>query len=177
MVSASCKCGYKTSMALGGGFDDFTERNAFPYLCEACSELVVLNAMDPEPRCNQCQGAAVTPYSDPSMFLGQPLHHTVYEWHEHPNSSILRAPSAEAFADDIIQMERGDTDDSRAQFEAILSDLELDLNGLRAELVANYEATWEKVRAGEYYTLYDCAYPCPKCEQRTLHFKSAGCWD
>jgi hypothetical protein len=111
------------------------------------------------------------------MFLGQPLRYTVHQWKEYPSSSILRAPSAEAYADDVIQMERGDSDKSRAEFEAVLSELALDLNGLRAELIADYQATWEKVRAGKYFTLYDCVYPCPKCKRRTLQFESAGLWD
>ncbi len=174
IVDASCKCGYTTSMFLGGGFHDFTNRNSFPYLCMECSDLVVLNSMDPKPCCNRCKGSAVTPYSEPSMFLGQPLRYAVYQWDEYPNSDILRATSAEAYADAYVQ-ELCDADG--IGLDEFLAEIAMDLNEFRSQLVANYESTWERIRAGEYRTLYDCGYPCPRCKQRTLHFETAGHWD
>ena len=172
IIEASCECGYNERMFLGGGFQDFTERNAFPYLCKECSDIVVLNAMDPEPCCHQCHGTAVTSYSDPSMFLDQPLGRSVHQWGECPSSAILHAKSADAFVDATLQ-----TYDDNCDIDKLLSEMGTDRLSFSNELIAEYQTTWKKIRAGEYYTLYDCGYPCPKCKRKTLHFESAGRWD
>lgn len=172
IIEASCACGYSKHMGLGGGFLDSTERNAFPYLCRECSDIVVLNAMDAAPRCSQCHGAAVTSYSDPSMFLNQVLGYAVHQWREYPSSEILRAHSADAYAEASIQA----LSDGWG-LDEFLSENGSDRAELQKELVAEYEATWEKIRAGKYVTLYDCGYPCPSCGRMTLHFENAGHWD
>ncbi len=174
IIEATCECGYTTRMFLGGGFHDFTECNAFPYFCAECSDLTVLNSMDAKPCCGQCQGSAVTSYSDPSMFLGQPLCRAVHQWGEYPSSDILRAPSAEAYADASVQAL---SDEDGVDLDKLLSEMGTDLKTFRTELAADYQAKWEKIRSGEYHTLYDCSYPCPRCNQRTLYFENAGHWD
>lgn len=174
IIAASCECGYAKRMFLGGGFRDFATRNAFPYLCRDCSDMVVLNAMDPEPRCDRCQGAAVKSYSDPCMFLDQPLGRVVHQWGKYPSSEILRAPSAERYADAYVQALLAD---DSVDPDTLLSEAGIELIELRRELVADYQSTWEKVRAGEYRALYDCGYPCPGCGHKTLHFRQAGHWD
>lgn len=174
IIEALCECGYNKRMFLGGGFRDFTERNAFPYLCNECSDIVVLNAMDSNPCCDQCQGTSVTSYSDPSIFLDQPLSRAVHKWENYPSSEILRAQSANAYIDVTVRMFLGDDVAERDKF---LSEIGSNGVGVREELVAEYEATWEKIRAGKYVTLYDCGYPCPSCGRMTLHFENAGRWD
>lgn len=176
IVEATCECGYQKGMALGGGFADFTERNAFPYLCEKCSDIVVLNAMDPSPCCNQCQWDGVVPYSKPSMFLDKPLNGTVYEWGEYPSSDILREPSAEAYVEAWFRSFESVTVDE-PEADDLLREEAVDRLKLTGELIAKYQATWQKIRAGEYLTLYDCGYPCPKCKRETMHFEYAGSWD
>jgi ferredoxin len=52
-----------------------------------------------------------------------------------------------------------------------------DFDELRLRHIEEYEVEWSKVRSGESGALFDCAYPCPKCAQRRLHFKCSGFWD
>jgi len=174
IAEASCECGYQTRMALGGGFNDFTERNAFPYLCEKCSDIVVLNAMDRSPCCDRCQWAGVVPYSEPSMFQGKPLRRAVLQWGEYPSSDILCEQTAEAYVDAWFRSFEPATDDDPEAEELLQG---VDRQKVTRELIAKYQATWQKIRAGEYLTLYDCGYPCPKCKQETLHFEDVGSWD
>ncbi|GMV28920.1 MAG: hypothetical protein AMXMBFR59_10450 [Rhodanobacteraceae bacterium] len=68
-------------------------------------------------------------------------------------------------------------DDDSVDLDTLLSEVGIDLIELRRELVADYQATWKKVRTGQYLTLYDCGYPCPRCNQRILHFRRVGLWD
>ncbi|MBK7012335.1 MAG: hypothetical protein IPH43_06395 [Xanthomonadales bacterium] len=43
-----------------------------------------------------------------------------------------------------------------------------DFDELRRWHIEEYEAGWAKVRSGQSGAIYDCAYPCPKCGQRSL---------
>lgn len=108
------------------------------------------------------------------MFAGQALRRAVHQWGEYPSLEILLAPSAEAYADAAIDAmsEGGELD-----IEQLMSEVDSSLDELRRDLLADYDAKWERIQAGGYETLYDCRYPCPKCKHKDLQFKNVGHWD
>ena len=78
-VTASCRCGLKANVLIGGGMADFTTTCYFPCLCETCHDVVQVNLLAETPACPICQGSSIVPYDDPRL-SGSRGKDNVAEW-------------------------------------------------------------------------------------------------
>ena len=78
-VIASCGCGVKAEISIGGGMMDFTTICLFPCLCNSCRNVVETNLLSKTPECPGCGTANPTPYDDPRV-VGSPGENIVSEW-------------------------------------------------------------------------------------------------
>lgn len=67
MVAASCKCGFRQDIVVGGGMDDYTTTCWFPCLCENCNHIVQVNMHEEQILCPECGKTGPIPYSDPRL--------------------------------------------------------------------------------------------------------------
>ncbi len=67
IIEASCLCGYKREMFLGGGMLDFTTSCNFPIFCGKCSSLFEANLLDNNQKCPKCHSPNIIPYDDNSL--------------------------------------------------------------------------------------------------------------
>jgi hypothetical protein len=67
ILRAACSCGFQSdALFVGGGMRNFMTFCGAPALCSSCSELHVLNYLDPRPSCPEC-GRPVSFYNDPQL--------------------------------------------------------------------------------------------------------------
>ncbi len=66
MFSASCPCGFESSVTVGAGRSDFQTNSKFPFYCNTCG-MVSVNISDPTPMCLQCQSAEIIAYGRPPI--------------------------------------------------------------------------------------------------------------
>jgi len=78
-VTATCECGVRAEILIGGGMMDFTTTCYFPSLCDRCQTIVQTNLLAGDHRCPECGAADPIPYDDPRI-LGSPGEGTVAEW-------------------------------------------------------------------------------------------------
>ena len=67
IVTAKCECGFETTMKLGGGKANFQSSCKFPFYCNACSSLVLLNTLSEKICCKKCNSENVTTYDNDSL--------------------------------------------------------------------------------------------------------------
>ncbi|MFZ4590002.1 MAG: hypothetical protein ACOYN6_03330 [Ignavibacteria bacterium] len=67
IVSATCDCGFKTTMALGGGKRNFETVCMFPFYCKDCSSLIELNTFNEKYSCDKCNSENVMCYDNDSL--------------------------------------------------------------------------------------------------------------
>ena len=56
-----CKCGYESSVTIGGGMKDFLKDSKFPFYCENCG-LVSANIKEQPIKCPYCSTTNLRPY-------------------------------------------------------------------------------------------------------------------
>ena len=78
-VTATCGCGLKVDIDIGGGMVNGPTTCYFPCLCEACHKVVQVNLLARRLRCPKCRGANPVPYDDPRL-LGSPGENVVAAW-------------------------------------------------------------------------------------------------
>ena len=66
--NASCDCGFRRSVCIGGSRSDFTTTSTFPFFCESCG-LVMVNVAKETLECPQCKSTDVKPYGKPPVSL------------------------------------------------------------------------------------------------------------
>ncbi len=64
MLKAICKCGYSSTVMMGGGMRDFTKYCGFPFYCEDCKIMFTGNAFDKKLKCPECGSKKVIAYDD-----------------------------------------------------------------------------------------------------------------
>jgi len=78
-VTATCRCGFKTKILIGGGMANFTTICYFPCLCEGCHNIVQVNLLAKPKQCPNCHKTTLIPYDDPRLSKS-PGKHAVVEW-------------------------------------------------------------------------------------------------
>lgn len=78
-VIATCECGLRADVLIGGGMLSFRDTCYFPCLCKDCSSVVQVNLLGKTRRCPTCGTTRVTPYDDPSLSISRGSH-VVAEW-------------------------------------------------------------------------------------------------
>jgi plasmid stabilization system protein ParE len=66
-VAAKCSCGVEVEIPIGGGMRNFATTCYFPFLCEACHNIVTVNLLAPAHVCPGCKSPAVVPYDNPRL--------------------------------------------------------------------------------------------------------------
>lgn len=61
-----CKCGYKSSVTVGGGRNDFLNDSKFPFYCKKCG-LISINIRAKVFKCPQCNSEDISPYGQPPI--------------------------------------------------------------------------------------------------------------
>jgi len=67
---ASCECGFKTSIQIGGNMRTHKEDSRFPCYCEKCG-LVEVNVAKSALECPQCESLNIVPYGD--LKISEPI--------------------------------------------------------------------------------------------------------
>jgi hypothetical protein len=62
--SATCECGYRTTVSVGGTRANFETVNNFPFYCDTCG-LVTINTRDKIIKCPACRSPKITQYGIP----------------------------------------------------------------------------------------------------------------
>ncbi len=66
-VIATCDCGIRENILIGGGMFNFTTTCLFPCCCENCDNVVEVNLLSEDKKCPYCKSKAVISYDDPRM--------------------------------------------------------------------------------------------------------------
>jgi hypothetical protein len=69
-VFARCACGLNETIAIGSGMSDFPRVCLFPALCRHCNQLAEADLGKSPPRCPECHGGELVPYSGPALSAG-----------------------------------------------------------------------------------------------------------
>ncbi|MCX6157601.1 MAG: hypothetical protein NTY74_06465 [Ignavibacteriae bacterium] len=89
IVSAKCDCGFKTSMALGGGKMNFETVCIFPFYCKDCSSLIELNTFNEKYFCEKCNSENVMCYDNDSL-RAHKSDISVFGWNLDRKSYVLK---------------------------------------------------------------------------------------
>jgi hypothetical protein len=91
ILKASCPCGYKTELMVGGGMANFRTFCAAPAYCAGSKKLELLNYLDDDPKCASGTGKPVF-YNDPSLQEKPPAGTTpgiVFSWNLDKKGTFL----------------------------------------------------------------------------------------
>jgi len=99
ILQATCPCGFdSTKLFLGGGMMNFTTYCGAPALCDSCGAFLVLNYLDPNPRCGDCKGT-VRFYNDPALRStseqSDQKSHDVFSWNVGGRLGTFSLPDTE----------------------------------------------------------------------------------
>jgi Zn finger protein HypA/HybF involved in hydrogenase expression len=78
-ILASCDCGFRTELMIGGGTGLFASLAMFPGFCRQCRQLVPLNLAAMPITCSLCKTGDVTAYDDESL-QGKPGANVIASW-------------------------------------------------------------------------------------------------
>lgn len=93
---AICECGYSKSFNVGGARHNFQSQCDFPYYCDVCNDITIINVNGNEPskfadtreqyhrpiKCRKCSNKNIIPYSD-SRLIGVKGSYTIIWSEEH----------------------------------------------------------------------------------------------
>jgi hypothetical protein len=88
IISANCECGYHTTLTLGGGFSDYQTNCKFPFYCNGCASIVVLNALNEKHSCSNCKSVYVMSYDDATMRANK-SNNSIFGWNVNEKSFKL----------------------------------------------------------------------------------------
>jgi hypothetical protein len=75
---ASCECGFRADITVGGGMSDFTTNSPFPFYCRRCG-LISANTANPPIVCPTCSSIDIHQYGKPPISLVDPKAHAVLQ--------------------------------------------------------------------------------------------------
>ena len=151
IVEANCACGFHGRYVLGGGFSVPTA--LFPFWCRSCSTIVVLDMKTDPQSCPDC-GSPVVSYSARQMSVPPSRRGQVFSWNA-PSPPFSFAEAMEMFGDGL---------DAEG------------IEELRKE-VKEAQESYAALDPSKLCWLHVGAYLCPACQDMTLHWDAAGCWD
>ena len=148
-----CKCGYEAFGKWGFGMNPIYQEQKIslaPALCKDCRGLVNINVNAVLPKCRECGGFNVIPYSDPS--LGQVRRKSVKK-----TRSVYTGPAP---------------DDNSKTGNAVQADMPDD-DGLDF-----LDSIYDQFEVEDYIEGVDTTfYLCPKCNRFTLEKSGCGLFD
>jgi len=75
---ASCECGFRTSVRVGGGMRSFQTNAPFPFYCKRCGLVGANTAMKPVV-CPTCASSDIQQYGKPPISVIDPHAHAVLQ--------------------------------------------------------------------------------------------------
>jgi len=69
IIQAKCECGFEQNLFLGAAKSNFETYFAFPFYCDGCSSICVLNILDDNSACKDCSCEDPIPYDSDTLRL------------------------------------------------------------------------------------------------------------
>jgi len=88
IVSAKCECGFEAELFIGAGKSDYKTSCKFPFYCNDCSSLTLINALDEKQNCRKCNSENVISYENDSLRAGK-SNKSVFGWNVNGKTFLL----------------------------------------------------------------------------------------
>lgn len=90
ILTATCNCGYTSTILAGGGMRDFSTYCKLPALCLDCKTFTAVNYLAKSTRCKNCS-SQVTFYHQPPLQSGKEGDHQSFSWNMRDETIVLYA--------------------------------------------------------------------------------------
>lgn len=88
IFSAKCECGFENELFIGAGKSDYKTSCKFPFYCNTCSSLIILNALNENRTCNKCNSEKVMSYENDSLRAGK-SNNSLFGWNVNGKTFLL----------------------------------------------------------------------------------------